>query len=159
VEYYVNGFHIKSHRPECADHYGASYAPLMAIRIAEEVEGHHKKGNRNQWSTREMDAGARQDTITAHMLYSNIAKFNNMRESSLTATNRSSITTLLSIAARLLERANKAKENVKEFSAELHGLEESLDSIDEGILTRFRKTYQSSGAEQFRPNQHRVKCV
>jgi len=80
VEYYVNGFHIQSHRPECADNYGASFAPLMAIRIAEEVEGHHKKGNRNQWSTREMDAGARQDTITVHMLNSNADKFNKMRE-------------------------------------------------------------------------------
>ena len=47
---------------------------------------------------------------------------------------------------------------VAELSAELEGLEESLNALDETILVRFRNIYQSCGAEQFRPNRNRVQC-
>ena len=61
-------------------------------------------------------------------------------------------------ATRLLERADTARTKVEELSAELAGLEESLNAIDPLILVRFKQVYETSGAEQFRPNRNRVQC-
>src|SRR5215475_9501278 len=68
VGYGVNDFHIKSHIPSCADEYSNVHTPLMGIRACEEVESIWAIMNKFQWATREMDAGARQDQLTAVML-------------------------------------------------------------------------------------------
>jgi hypothetical protein len=76
----VNGWHIQSHLPECSDLFGAAFCPLMGVRVCEEVESTWFITNRHQWSTREMDAGARQDQITVCLLHMNKEKFNKMCE-------------------------------------------------------------------------------
>lgn len=78
VLYKVNKFHIKSHKPQCADQYGLNYTPLVGMRAGEEIETGWPHTNREQWSTREMGAGARRDTLTAHMLFMNLRKRNAM---------------------------------------------------------------------------------
>lgn len=81
IKYDVNDFHIYSHIPQCADEYGSAYTPLMGVRACEEIEAIWSILNAQQYGTREMDAGARRDQLTAAMLHLNMGKMNKMRES------------------------------------------------------------------------------
>jgi hypothetical protein len=84
VTYNINDFHMKSHIPACADEYSSRHTPLMGIRACEEVESVWSILNKFQWSTREMDAGARRDQLTAVMLKINEDKIDRMGGSYLT---------------------------------------------------------------------------
>ena len=75
----VNQWHLGSHKLTCADEYGTRYTPRTAHRHGEEVESTWSHMDKEQWATREMDAGAREDTLSIHMHYNNAEKIKKMR--------------------------------------------------------------------------------
>lgn len=68
ISYLVNVWHGNSHRPECADEHSLRNTAMKGMVTGEEIESGWVKMNRKQYTTREMDAGARRDSITAHMI-------------------------------------------------------------------------------------------
>jgi hypothetical protein len=84
VLFRVNKFHLHSHKPTCSDRFSLNYTKGVGMRSLEEVESNWSHMNHIQYEVREMDAGARIDTITTHMLSLNNSKINNMRECSIT---------------------------------------------------------------------------
>lgn len=74
LRWFVNTFHQHSHNAECADTHSLRNAPNVGMVTGEEIETGWAKLNHLQYSIREMDAGARIDMITAHMLQINEEK-------------------------------------------------------------------------------------
>lgn len=82
LKFYVNTFHQHSHIPECADVHSLQNSSQIGMVTGEEIETGWATLNHLQYSIREMDAGARVDMITAHMLKINKDKIRRMGESS-----------------------------------------------------------------------------
>lgn len=78
VSYLVNVWHGNSHKPECADEHSLRNTPMKGMVTGEEIESGWAKMNRKQYTTREMDAGARRDSITVHMINHNKDKLKRM---------------------------------------------------------------------------------
>jgi hypothetical protein len=74
LEFKVNAFHQRSHNPECADEHSIRNTRNVGHMTGEDIESPWAKIDHLQYSTREMDAGARRDCITAHMLQQNSTK-------------------------------------------------------------------------------------
>jgi hypothetical protein len=71
IEWKVNVFHQLGHKPECADEHSLRNTPNVGRFTGEDIETGWSKLNHMQYATREMHAGARIDSITAHMLQFN----------------------------------------------------------------------------------------
>jgi hypothetical protein len=71
LRYFINVWHGYSHKPECSDSYSLRNADKVGMVTGEEIESGWARLNHLQYPTREMDAGARADSITIHMLQSN----------------------------------------------------------------------------------------
>jgi hypothetical protein len=78
ISYLVNVWHGNSHKPECADEHSLRNTPMKGMVTGEEIETGWPRMNRKQYTTREMDAGARIDAITIHMLQHNKDKLEKM---------------------------------------------------------------------------------
>jgi hypothetical protein len=74
LQWFVNAFHQYGHTPECADKYSLRNSSNTGMVTGEEIETSWATLNHLQYSIREMDAGARIDMITAHMLTVNDEK-------------------------------------------------------------------------------------
>lgn len=74
LRYFINVWHGYSHKPECSDEHGLRNAENVGMVTGEEIETGWAHLNHLQYSTREMDAGARADNITIHMLQINVDK-------------------------------------------------------------------------------------
>lgn len=74
VEFKINTFHQRGHNPECADEHSIRQTPNVGRMTGEDIEAPWAKLNHLQYSTREMDAGARRDCITSHMIKQNCQK-------------------------------------------------------------------------------------
>lgn len=78
LRYFVNVWHGNSHKPECADEHSLRNAKNVGMVTGEEIESGWATINHLQYPTREMDSGARADTITVHMIQLNKAKSDKM---------------------------------------------------------------------------------
>jgi hypothetical protein len=78
LRYFINVWHGYSHNSECADEHSLRNADKVGMVTGEEIESGWARLNHLQYPTREMDAGARVDSITAHMLQSNSDKMRAM---------------------------------------------------------------------------------
>jgi hypothetical protein len=78
LNYYVNVWHGFTHKPECADKHSLRNAEHVGMVTGEEIETGWSSLNHIQYSIREMDAGARQDAITIHMIHLNSRKAKNL---------------------------------------------------------------------------------
>ena len=78
LSYLVNVWHGNSHKPECADQHSLRNTPLMGMVTGEEIETGWPRINRKQYATREMDAGARTDALTVHIIEHNKDKIKRM---------------------------------------------------------------------------------
>jgi hypothetical protein len=67
----INTFHGATHKPECSDQHTIRNTPNVGRMTGEDVESGWAKLNKEQWSSREMDAGSRRDDINMHMVTSN----------------------------------------------------------------------------------------
>jgi len=74
----VNVWHGNSHKPECGDKSSIRNTPNTGMVTGEEVETAWKEHNHLQYYTREMNAGARADSITVHFLKHNQGKIDRM---------------------------------------------------------------------------------
>lgn len=74
LAFLVNAFHQNAHNPECADLHAIRNVSHVGRMAGEEVESPWAEFNKNQYSTREMDAGARRDTLDPHMDHHNRLK-------------------------------------------------------------------------------------
>ena len=74
----VNAFHGATHKPECRDEHSIRNTPHVGRMTGEDVESGWAKLNKEQWSSREMDAGGRRDDINTHMETSNYDKIQTM---------------------------------------------------------------------------------
>jgi hypothetical protein len=74
IEWKVNVFHQLGHKPECADEHSLRNTRNVGMFTGEDIETGWSKLNHTQYANREMNAGARVDSITAHMLQINKEK-------------------------------------------------------------------------------------
>lgn len=74
LEWKVNVFHQHGHKADCADEHSLRITKNCGMFTGEDIETGWAKLNHVQYSSREMDAGARVDTITSHMLQINLDK-------------------------------------------------------------------------------------
>jgi len=86
MDYFVNAFHQHSHNPECADMHSLRNSSNVGMVSGEEIETSWAALNHLQYSIREMDAGARADMITTHMLHINKCKIQRMGENTIIPT-------------------------------------------------------------------------
>jgi hypothetical protein len=78
LRYFINVWHGYSHKPECADEHSLRNASNVGMVTGEEIESGWARLNHLQYQTREMDSGARADSITIHMIQSNYDKVKSM---------------------------------------------------------------------------------
>jgi hypothetical protein len=137
-------------------------APMSSLRNAnnvgmvtgEEIESGWARLNHLQYQTREMDSGARADSITIHMIQSNYDKIKAMGAS-----------TILIISfyspfpgQRLISRYSESIKEWKKHNDDLVELEETLNSLDPTIVPGYKEIYNSKGGEQFRPDNTKFNC-
>ena len=155
ISYLVNVWHGNSHKPECADEHSICNTAMKGMVTGEEIESGWVKMNRKQYTTREMDAGARADSITIHMIEHNKDKLKRMGKPVQV---NSKMLIKIHIGERLHERYWEAKKQVEEHSKELNSLEEALNALDPETVPRYRTRYQESGGDQFRPDPSKFSC-
>jgi hypothetical protein len=127
------------------------------MRAGEEIETGWPHANREQYSTREMGAGARRDALTVHMLHMNMNKKNAMGRRGNQLTNLFSWRPINS-GSRLLKRFSDAVDEAEEHQGDLESLEQTLNQHDEELVTEFKRSYTEMGGEQFRANAARFQC-
>jgi hypothetical protein len=80
IEWKVNVFHQYGHKADCADEHGLRHTKNVGKFTGEDIETGWARLNHCQYATREMDAGARIDSISIHMLQINKDKVEGLRE-------------------------------------------------------------------------------
>jgi hypothetical protein len=80
IDWKVNVFHQYGHKAECADEHGLRHTKNVGKFTGEDIETGWARLNHCQYATREMDAGARVDSISAHMLHINKDKTEGLGE-------------------------------------------------------------------------------
>jgi hypothetical protein len=83
LDYKVNVWHLLGHKPECSDKYSLRNTPNVGMFTGEEIESGWADLDHLQYQTREMNAGARVDMITAHMMKLNEEKSSSMGKTKL----------------------------------------------------------------------------
>src|ERR1700748_2844509 len=74
ILFLVNVWHQNAHKPDCADKSSLRYTANTGMVGGEEVETTWVEPNHIQYVVREMNAGARADAITVHLLRNNEQK-------------------------------------------------------------------------------------
>ena len=76
----LNVYHQLGHKPECADDHSMRNTVNVGRMSGEDIKSSWAKTNKQQYSTREMDTGARRDCISSHMEAVNYEKIRTLRE-------------------------------------------------------------------------------
>lgn len=150
----MNAFHQYSHNPECADAHSLRNSPNVGMVTGEEIETSWAILNHLQYSIREMDAGARIDMITTHMIHINELKIRRMGKS---FTNNLTLVLIHSEGERMFQRLELARQEHERRTVEFEELEAALDEASAGTTLRYKELYEKNGGEQFRPDPHKVK--
>ena len=156
ISYLVNVWHGKSHKPECSDEHSLRNTPMNGMVTGEEIESGWAKLNRKQYTTREMDAGARADSITVHMIEHNKEKVSKLSKYCVV---NNGVDLIHFLGNRLSKRLEEAKHQVDLHTKKLAELEEVLSDLNPNIVSRYHEMYKLRGGEQFRPDPAKFSCV
>jgi hypothetical protein len=157
ILFLVNVWHGNSHKPECSDQHSLRNTPRTGMVTGEEIETGWPRLNKKQWSTREMDAGARADTITVHVIEHNRDKI--LRIGGCHLVNKLQRSSPYKTGNRLEKHYEHCKSQAELHCQQLEDLEGALNELDSEIIPRYRKLFEQRGGEQFRPDARKFSCM
>jgi hypothetical protein len=136
----VNVWHGNAHKPECADKHSIRNTPNTGMVSGEEVETTWVKPNRKQYEAREMDAGGRQDLMTAVFVENNERKIEGMGRLCNSSTPR--LLAYPFAGRRLEDHYIRAVKEMEQHQADFNELEALISDMNPAAVAHYRELYQ-----------------